>query len=74
MKALVYEGPEILTIKEIPDVTPKAGEVYVHVTATGICGSDFAGYLGKTGRRIPPMVMGHEFGGVVEQGFVGHDL
>ena len=67
MKALVYEGPEILTIKDIPDVTPAAGEVYVHVTATGICGSDFAGYLGKTGRRIPPMVMGHEFGGVVEQ-------
>ena len=67
MKALVFEANEKLVIRDIPDVTPKAGEVYVHVTATGICGSDYAGYLGKTGRRIPPMVMGHEFGGVVEQ-------
>ena len=37
MKALVYEGPEQLAIREIPDVSPKAGEVSVRVTATGIC-------------------------------------
>ena len=67
MKALVFEGPEKLALRDIPEPEPKAGEVRVRVTATGICGSDFAGYLGKTGRRIPPMVMGHEFGGVVEK-------
>ncbi|HWT80137.1 MAG TPA: alcohol dehydrogenase catalytic domain-containing protein, partial [Candidatus Methylomirabilis sp.] len=37
------------------------------VRAVGICGSDVHGYLGTTGRRIPPMIMGHEFSGVVEK-------
>ncbi|HSB03620.1 MAG TPA: alcohol dehydrogenase catalytic domain-containing protein, partial [Thermodesulfobacteriota bacterium] len=39
----------------------------VKVKAVGICGSDVHGYLGKTGRRTPPMIMGHEFSGVVER-------
>ena len=69
MRAMVYEGPEILTIKEVPDVTPKAGEVKLKIRACGICGSDVHGYLGITGRRIPPLIMGHEFSGeVVELG------
>ena len=67
MKALVYEGPEILKYEEIADVSPKAGEVKIHPTGIGICGSDIAGYLGKSGRRIAPMVMGHEFGGTVTE-------
>jgi L-iditol 2-dehydrogenase len=37
------------------------------VKACGICGSDVHGYLGVTGRRIPPMVMGHEFSGEVAE-------
>ncbi|HHZ01522.1 MAG TPA: alcohol dehydrogenase catalytic domain-containing protein [Tissierellia bacterium] len=69
MKAVVYEGPKILTYKDIPDVTPKANEVKIKVRACGICGSDVHGYLGITGRRIPPVVMGHEFSGeIVELG------
>ena len=66
MKALVYHGPEDLRWEEIPDVYPGRGEVLIKVKAVGICGSDVHGYLGITGRRIPPMVMGHEFSGVVE--------
>lgn len=69
MKAIVYEGPEQLVEKELPEPEPKDGEVKLKVRACGICGSDVHGYLGSTGRRIPPMVMGHEFcGEVVKRG------
>jgi L-iditol 2-dehydrogenase len=69
MKAVIYEGPNVLTYKDVADVFPKANEVKLIVRACGICGSDVHGYLGITGRRIPPVVMGHEFSGeVVELG------
>jgi len=42
-------------------------EVLVRVRACGVCGSDIHGYDGSTGRRIPPLVMGHEAAGVVER-------
>jgi L-iditol 2-dehydrogenase len=44
-----------------------AGEVLVEVAACGICGSDVHGYDGSSGRRIPPLVMGHEAAGVVAE-------
>ena len=44
---------------------PAPGEVLVQVKAVGICGSDVHGYAGQTGRRIPPLVMGHEAAGTV---------
>jgi L-iditol 2-dehydrogenase len=44
----------------------------VRVRACGICGSDIHGYDGSTGRRIPPLVMGHEAAGVVAE--VGADV
>ncbi len=69
MKAVVYEGPNILTYKDVPDVSPKANEVKLKVRACGICGSDVHGFLGTTGRRIAPVIMGHEFSGeIVELG------
>src|SRR5262249_56353307 len=43
-----------------------ADEVLVRVAACGICGSDVHGYDGSSGRRIPPLVMGHEAAGVLE--------
>ncbi len=66
MKALVYYGPEDLRYEEVTDSAPGKNEVRVRVTATGICGSDVHGYAGLTGRRIAPMIMGHEFCGEVE--------
>src|SRR4051794_41287843 len=48
-----------------PDIGPD--DVLVHVRACGICGSDVHGLDGSTGRRIPPLVMGHEAAGVVER-------
>jgi L-iditol 2-dehydrogenase len=65
MKALVYEGPWQLPVRDVSDPQPKPGEVVVEVKAVGVCGSDVHGYTGSTGRRIPPMIMGHEFTGVV---------
>lgn len=44
---------------------PQADEVLIHVEACGICGSDVHGFDGSTGRRIPPLIMGHEASGVV---------
>jgi L-iditol 2-dehydrogenase len=66
MRALVYEAPWQLVLREVPEAVPGAGEVRVAVQACGICGSDVHGYTGSTGRRIPPLVMGHEIAGVVD--------
>jgi L-iditol 2-dehydrogenase len=49
----------------MPPPAAGAGEVLVRVEACGICGSDVHGYDGSTGRRIPPIVMGHEAAGTV---------
>ena len=65
MRALVYQGPWTMTLEEVPAPVAQAGEVVIDVKAVGICGSDIHGYTGSTGRRIPPMIMGHEFGGVI---------
>ena len=66
MKALVYRGPEAIVLEDIPQPEPVGDESLLKVRAVGICGSDFEGFLGKTGRRTPPMVMGHEFSATVE--------
>jgi len=42
-------------------------DVLVRVAACGICGSDVHGYDGSSGRRIPPIVMGHEAAGTVAE-------
>lgn len=69
MKALRYLGPKQLAVEELADPKPGSGEVLLRVRACGICGSDVHGYLGLTGRRLPPMTMGHEFSAeVVENG------
>lgn len=65
MKGLVYHGNEVLKWEEVQNVTPKDNEVKITVKAAGICGSDVHGYQGITGRRTPPMIMGHEFSGIV---------
>ena len=65
MKAIVWQGPEEMTIEERPDpADPGAGELIVRPQAVGICGSEVEGYLGHMGNRTPPLVMGHEFAGV----------
>ncbi len=65
MRALVYHGPKDMKIEERPIPQPAAGQVRIRTAFVGICGSDVHGWLGVTGRRIPPMVMGHEFSGII---------
>lgn len=65
MKALLLSEYKHLEIAELPDPTPGRGEVLVSVAACGICGSDVHGYDGSSGRRIPPIIMGHEAAGTI---------
>lgn len=65
MKALVLEEYNKLVYKDVPDPEIRDDEVLVKVMACGICGSDVHGLDGSTGRRIPPMIMGHEASGVI---------
>jgi len=65
MKALVYKGPYRMDLEDIPEPDPEPDEVVVKVRAVGMCGSDIHGFSGKTGRRYPGMVMGHEIAGEV---------
>lgn len=65
MKSLLLEEYGKLAIAEVPQPEPGEHEVLVRVAACGICGSDVHGYDGSSGRRIPPLVMGHEAAGVV---------
>ncbi len=50
---------------EIPSVPP--GWVLINVKACGICGSDVHGMDGSTGRRQPPVIMGHEASGIIHE-------
>jgi L-iditol 2-dehydrogenase len=69
MKALVLRDYNSFVVEEVPDPSPGPGEVLVKVRACGICGSDVHGMDGSTGRRIPPVIMGHEAAGeIVEAG------
>jgi len=65
MKALVLEAYNQLVYKDMPDPQIGPDEVLVEVEACGICGSDVHGMDGSTGRRIPPLIMGHEAAGVI---------
>jgi len=65
MKALVLEEYKRLTYKEMPEPQLGPDDVLVRVKASGICGSDVHGMDGSTGRRIPPLIMGHEAAGVI---------
>ena len=65
MKALVLEAYNQLVYRDIEDPQPASDEVLIRVKACGICGSDVHGMDGSTGRRQPPIVMGHEASGVI---------
>ncbi|MGW8317036.1 MAG: alcohol dehydrogenase catalytic domain-containing protein, partial [Bacteroidales bacterium] len=65
MKALVLEAYNKLVYRDFPDPVAGPGEVLVRVMAAGICGSDIHGMDGSSGRRVPPLIMGHEASGVI---------
>ncbi|WP_299576220.1 galactitol-1-phosphate 5-dehydrogenase [uncultured Sunxiuqinia sp.] len=65
MKALVLETYNHFEFKDVEQPVPAADEVLVKVAAVGICGSDVHGMDGSTGRRQPPVIMGHEASGEI---------
>jgi 2-desacetyl-2-hydroxyethyl bacteriochlorophyllide A dehydrogenase len=65
MKALVLQKYNELVYKDVPEPVVEPDEVLVKVMACGICGSDVHGMDGSTGRRVPPLIMGHEASGVI---------
>lgn len=67
MKALLLTAPSSFEFTDVPDPTVGPGEVLISVQACGICGSDIHGMDGRSGRRIPPIVMGHEAAGLVSE-------
>jgi len=66
MKALVLEEYNKLVYKDVSEPQIGPNEVLVRIKACGICGSDVHGFDGSTGRRIPPLIMGHEASGIIE--------
>jgi len=66
MRALQLSAYKQLDLVSLPSPQPAADELLIHIKACGICGSDVHGFDGSTGRRIPPIVMGHEASGIVE--------
>jgi L-iditol 2-dehydrogenase len=72
MKALLLEEYKRLVYTDFPEPQVGKDEVLIQVKACGICGSDIHGYDGSSGRRIPPLVMGHEAAGIITA--VGADV
>ena len=65
MKALLLTDHRKLEFTDFEDPTIGPNDILVEVRACGICGSDIHGYDGSSGRRIPPLIMGHEAAGIV---------
>ncbi len=72
MRALLLEKYNELKLKDVPIPEFENEDVLIQVKACGICGSDVHGYDGSTGRRIPPLIMGHEAAGIVHS--AGRDV
>ena len=65
MKALLLTAPSHLEFVDFADPRPADDEVLLRIRACGICGSDIHGWDGSTGRRQPPLIMGHEASGEI---------
>ena len=68
MQALVYTDTKTIIYREEKDPKQIDGESIIKVAASGICGSDMHAYHGMDERRIPPLILGHEVSGIINQG------
>jgi len=66
MKSMVLTEYKRLELKDMPVPDAGPGDVRIRVHSCGICGSDVHGFDGSSGRRIPPLIMGHEAAGTVD--------
>ncbi|MGI6161058.1 MAG: zinc-dependent alcohol dehydrogenase [Christensenellales bacterium] len=67
MKALVMREYNKFTVEDVEKPSFGEEDVLIKVKACSICGSDVHGMDGSSGRRIPPIIMGHEAAGVIEE-------
>lgn len=67
MKTLVYAGPGKVEVQEKPFPELRPGQVRIKVHYCGICGSDIGIFSGKHPRAKAPLVLGHEFIGIIEE-------
>jgi D-arabinose 1-dehydrogenase-like Zn-dependent alcohol dehydrogenase len=68
MRAVVYEQfCGALSVRELDDPVPGVDDAVVRVEATGLCRSDWHGWLGHGPDVVVPHVPGHEFAGVVAE-------
>lgn len=65
MKALTLTAYNEFSYEDAPDPEMGPNDVIIGVKACGICGSDIHGMDGSSGRRIPPIIMGHEAAGEI---------
>ena len=65
MQAVVYHGPMDVRVETVPVPECAAGALLVKVDACAVCGSDMKTYLSGNPRTRPPIMMGHEFSGIV---------
>ena len=73
MKAAVYEAfASPITIQTVPDPTPTPDGVVIQVMATGLCRSDWHGWMGHDPDITLPHVPGHELAGIIAA--VGKDV
>ena len=73
MKAAVYhQFGARLSIEQVPDPQPPADGVVIKVMATGLCRSDWHGWMGHDPDISLPHIPGHELAGVIES--VGRDV
>ncbi|MDH6194723.1 2-desacetyl-2-hydroxyethyl bacteriochlorophyllide A dehydrogenase [Mycobacterium frederiksbergense] len=72
MRALVYEAPRTMNMREEQRPAPGRGDVLIRVLYSGICGSELSGFLGQNSLRTPPQVFGHELSGYIEE--IGADV
>jgi L-iditol 2-dehydrogenase len=67
MKAVVFHAPEDERVEDFPKPECGAGEILVKVDACAVCGSDLKAFHVGNPRIKPPMVIGHEFTGIIEE-------
>ena len=65
MKALVYVGPKTVEVQDLKEPVGQVGKVKLSVRYCGVCGSDIGIYLGTHPRAKAPLILGHEFLGIV---------
>jgi L-iditol 2-dehydrogenase len=67
MQAVVYYAPGDIRVEDIPKPQLREGELLVHVDACAVCGTDLKSKHHGNPRIKAPLVMGHEFTGIIEE-------